>query len=197
MKKKLEKIGKILKFIPFVRFSFFSSVREDSDIDLLIISQKNRVWLSRIFSSIIFKVFGLKKTKHQKIGKVCLNFFLEDGFLIIRPKMDYEISYFRSLQESTEASRIYKKNFDLSTIFFYGKKFNSENLSSQNFILTRLINKIFSLKIFDFLENLAKNLQRKRILKKMKSRKMENGIIVLTKREIRFHELSKNYNFKD
>jgi len=197
LKKKLEKISKILTFIPFVRFAFFSSAKIDSDIDLLIISQKNRVWLSRFFSSIIFKVLRLKKTKFQKIGKICLNFFLEEGFFILRPKLPYESNFFKNLKSATKASKIYFKNFNLSNTFFSGSKFNSQKINSQKFILTNLIDKIFGLKIFDFLENLSKNIQLKRILKKMKQRKIENGIVVLTNHEIRFHEMSKNFNLQN
>ena len=58
---------------------------DDSDIDLLLITKKNTLWTTRMFSYLILKVFGfdLRKSgdKNQK-DKLCLNMWMDETDLV-------------------------------------------------------------------------------------------------------------------
>lgn len=82
--KKLLKISRILAVIPFIRaiaaatgLSYSNSKKED-DIDLFIITAKNRIWLVRFFSILILKLFRARPTIVNKKDKICLNFFITE-----------------------------------------------------------------------------------------------------------------------
>lgn len=52
--------------------------KKTSDIDLLIVTQENRMWLVRILVTIIFSITKQRKTHSQHAGKFCLSFFCTD-----------------------------------------------------------------------------------------------------------------------
>jgi hypothetical protein len=49
---------------------------EDSDIDLFVVTEKNRLWLVRILITIIFSVLMVRKTKTKHKKRFCLSFFV-------------------------------------------------------------------------------------------------------------------------
>lgn len=70
-----------IKWIPWIKFiavgnstSMFAS-KETSDIDLFIITSKNRMWFVRIFVTIIFSLLWVRKTNKFHEKRFCLSFF--------------------------------------------------------------------------------------------------------------------------
>ncbi|MFN3301621.1 MAG: hypothetical protein ACK413_01145 [Patescibacteria group bacterium] len=96
--KKLLKIAKILAIIPFVKMIAvadglsYSNSKEEDDIDLFIITAKNRIWLVRFLSILILKILRARPTPLNKKDKICLNFFITEENLnlekICLPKKD-------------------------------------------------------------------------------------------------------------
>ena len=84
-----KKIAFLLKLVPFVKLVGITgrlavkNAEEDDDLDFLLITAKNRLWLTRIFVVFLLEFFGLRRRyKEEKArDKVCLNLFLEEGFL--------------------------------------------------------------------------------------------------------------------
>lgn len=85
------KVGDILKKIPSVKFVGVSgSVASDwpkknDDIDLLIISSDNHLWINRIIIIVLLKIFRfeLRKKNNEKINSLCLNMWLEERSMMI------------------------------------------------------------------------------------------------------------------
>ncbi|MCL5675517.1 MAG: hypothetical protein M1120_00120 [Patescibacteria group bacterium] len=86
-----KKTVQLLQKIPFIKLvaitgalSMYNSPQED-DIDLLIVTEKNRLWISRFLVSIFLDVLGKRRrpkdTNFQ--DKICLNMFLEESKLQI------------------------------------------------------------------------------------------------------------------
>lgn len=85
------KAGQILQFIPFVKGVFVTgalamgNAAEDSDIDLLLITQKGRLWTSRLLCLVLLKMIGFPVRKfgdkNQK-DKLCLNMWLDGSDLV-------------------------------------------------------------------------------------------------------------------
>lgn len=82
--KKLLKITNILAHLPFVKLIAvadglsYSNSKEGDDIDLFIITSKNRIWLTRFLSILILKIFRVRPTIREKKDKICLNFFISE-----------------------------------------------------------------------------------------------------------------------
>ncbi len=72
---------KYIKWIPGIKMVWIgnsvsmNSATVDSDIDLLIVSDENRMWLVRIFCTLIFQVSWVRKTWKKHAWRMCLSFF--------------------------------------------------------------------------------------------------------------------------
>lgn len=68
----------------------------DSDIDLFIITKKNRLWISRLYMTLLLSIIWQRKTSKNHAWKFCLSFFItEDAidFSQIAIKDDIYLSY--------------------------------------------------------------------------------------------------------
>jgi hypothetical protein len=84
-------ICKIMKIIPWIRLIGISgnlameNAGEKDDIDLFVITKKNRLWLSRFCILVILGLLERRRTKGvgklQAAGKFCLNLLLEEDQL--------------------------------------------------------------------------------------------------------------------
>lgn len=78
-----------LKIVPFIKLVMVTgtvaagNAKENDDIDLLIVTNKNRLWLSRFLTTLFFEIVGRRRRPNEKSikDKFCLNMFLDDGFL--------------------------------------------------------------------------------------------------------------------
>lgn len=81
----LKKYLPLLASVPYTRLIFLSgsaaaeTARPESDIDLVIVSQKNRVWLNRIFSETAAWLISRRRTKTKFKDRFCFNMFLADN----------------------------------------------------------------------------------------------------------------------
>lgn len=78
---------KLFKLIPTVKFVALSNLigrhnlRDGSDIDIFIITKKNRVWLTRLFCAGSMKLLGRRPTLKDKRDKICLSFYVDEDNL--------------------------------------------------------------------------------------------------------------------
>lgn len=80
-----------LKIIPWISLVGISgnlamdNAGEEDDIDLVIITQKKRLWITRVAVFLIFSIFDLRRSrgedKESVAGKFCTNIFLEETSL--------------------------------------------------------------------------------------------------------------------
>jgi len=82
---------KLLSFFPQIKLIGLSgsiammNASEDDDIDLFIITAKNRLWTGRFLAVTIAYLMGLKRQKGRHIApnKVCLNLFFDEADLTV------------------------------------------------------------------------------------------------------------------
>ncbi len=91
-----QKITSYLKFIPSIQLIAITGAlamnnsNQHDDIDLMIITKKNRLWLTRLFSILILEFLNLRRRPNKKTksdinvlnsNKICLNLFLDESSL--------------------------------------------------------------------------------------------------------------------
>jgi len=79
--KKTEKYIKYIKWIPGLKMIWIwnsismNCASKDSDIDLLIVSSSNTMWLNRILITLIFQILWVRKNEKNHAWRFCLSFF--------------------------------------------------------------------------------------------------------------------------
>ncbi|MBP9760756.1 MAG: hypothetical protein KBD15_00755 [Candidatus Magasanikbacteria bacterium] len=77
-----KKAAKKLRWIPFVRACCVCNtvagggVKPDSDIDVFLIIQERRLWVTRLLVTLVLSLFFLRRTKTRVTNKICLSFYV-------------------------------------------------------------------------------------------------------------------------
>src|SRR3989344_5746445 len=143
------------------------NARPTSDLDLLIIAQKGRIWTARIIALLILEIFGRRREKSKE--KICLNFFAAEN-------------------AAAPIQNIASANMLLRAIPLFGRKkyyeFLAQNRWTENFIYSPAKTSPenerapFAAKIFEYflsgksgdaLEEFFKHWQYRRLLRKIVS----------------------------
>lgn len=105
-----EKMSWIFKYVPFVEsvllcnYLSFGVAEEGSDIDLLIIAEKKRIYLCRFYATILLHLMRMRRHGKKISGRYCLSFYLSEDFLDLskieqKPYDVYLAYWFLALKE--------------------------------------------------------------------------------------------------
>jgi len=181
-----EKVVKVLKIIPWIKMIAVTGAlamnnsSKDDDIDFLVITAKNRLWLTRLLMVIVLEILDKRRRPdHKKVkDKICLNMFLDETVLSLskdkqslftaheiiqmKPIFNKDYIYERFLQ-----SNLWVKNYLPNGVknLELGSEEEFNTISSMFNILGSKFNVLNS--IFLFLEKITYQFQ----LKHMKSRR--------------------------
>ncbi len=162
-----------IKFINFIsNFNFIKAVfiansmsidnaRNDSDIDLFVITKKNRIWLARMILVLVAQFLNLRPTEKSKKDKICLTIFLDEKNLNLKKVCSqddiYYIYWINQVVPIFDPCSIYSRFIfenswsreKISNIFEYktGYKRSIENKFYKKII--RKITKVFSINLFN------------------------------------------------
>lgn len=82
-----KRVTALFRLLPSVKFVALSNLigrhnlRDGSDIDLFIVTKKNRIWLTRLFCAGLMKILGQRPQPDNKRDKICLSFYVDEDHL--------------------------------------------------------------------------------------------------------------------
>lgn len=189
--KLIKKYINFLKYIPFVRgvalagSQAMGQQKDSSDIDLLIITEPNYLWLARTLITGYFQITGKRRYNKHIANRFCLNHYLAG------PK---KISQLRNFYTASEYLKL-----RLLIGSFAVEKFQKENLSwinviFPNAILTNSQNLTFP-KLQGWLESMFLGKFGKRLEQSLKNWQLpkirQEKFILVAEDELSFHPQSK------
>lgn len=80
-----------LRWIPFLRAVFVCNTvaagcpEHGSDVDVFIIVQHGRLWLTRLLATLFLSLFGLRRRGGKITNRICLSFYITDNALNLSP----------------------------------------------------------------------------------------------------------------
>ncbi len=118
--KKAKKYVSWLKTLPYVEIIFASGslalghTTYESDLDVLVVAKKGRIWLARLLLTLAAGFLGVRRTKYEKVApdKICLNHFITDNSL----RISFESLY--NAQTYVHMTPLYYKNQSLVAEFY-------------------------------------------------------------------------------
>lgn len=128
------RLSQVLRYFTWVRAVFLTgalaagNAEKEADLDFLIITRRNRVWLTRFFVYFLFAALGWKRPRGvaEAPDRVCLNMFLAEDALAVP---DEERNLF-SAHEIALARPLWAKDF-------LHQRFLGENPWVKNFLPNR------------------------------------------------------------
>ena len=130
--KNFEKINKwafLMNAVPFLRGSFvcnsyaIGTADEKSDIDLFVVTKRNRLYTARFYMNLLFRIFRVRTYGDDVASKFCLSFFADEdnlNFTSIAKRKDFYFAYWiytlrpiinRNIHGKPVSEQIIGKNF--------------------------------------------------------------------------------------
>lgn len=200
---KAKKAVRWLAFLPFVRAVFtsgsltFGNCDELSDLDILVVAKKGRIWTCRLLVSGKMSILGVRRKWFQKIApdKICLNHYITDESLAIQFENIYNAQTYLNLKlllagDKNIVANFYRENEWLKKhLFFYEPTESSKEQIKVGFLARVAVvvgEWILNSKFGEWLENRARDYQTRRIEKNPLS-KNPSGHIVYSNEQLAFH----------
>lgn len=175
-------LSKFFRLIPFVNLIGVSgslammNTDRAGDIDLLVITQKNRIWFVRVLMLLFVQFLGKRRSrrdvKKEVAGKICINLMLEVDKLIQSNKNLYLAHEILQMKVLWQKKGVYAKYLeDNSWVFrFLPNWINGEGWESEQKVIKRRFKSSKSISLenggfnyqeyLDFLMNKVENLMR-------------------------------------
>jgi len=117
--KRALRVAKLFKLIPWIKMIAVGNImgahnlKDESDIDLFIITQNKRIWLARFFAAALMKILRLRPEEKNTRDKICLSFFVSEEEMDLKGLMIendiYFIHWLAGLVPIFDVGDMYKK----------------------------------------------------------------------------------------
>lgn len=206
--KKAKKIFWIMQITPFMKTILVSgslamgNSKNESDVDLIIIAKKGRIWTVRTFITLLTFILGVRRHNNITKNKICLNHYITDKSLKIPFESLYNAqSYlqlinvynseedkkiFRKFQEENRWIGKYARNYRLAELGGFRGIGRNKILRSVSSLLEIVLSGEFG----NYLEKKLAEIQSKRIKKDFLYKK-SGGRITIDSNQLEFHPSSR------
>ncbi len=207
---------KLFKFFPFIKLIAvcnslaWANARKESDIDLFIITSKNRIWLVRFWSIVLITLLGLRPPKEKVEDKLCLSFYIteekldlsqikisaEDIYLVfwlatLRPVYERD-NFYEKLIKANSWLNNYLPNWQAQR---FGYRYKIEDNKFNRFIYK--VKEFFCKGFFgDWLEKIFKFIEFKLMSQKKKDLAVcDDTRVIITDSMLKFHDNDRRLEF--
>lgn len=206
--KKALRFRSLFEFIPFLRGVYLcntlamTQAREGSDIDVLVIVKKGRVFLARLLLVFITHILRLRRHGRWISGRLCLSFFIDDEHLdfsplLLRPYDPYFAYWVRLL------TPLYlRKDISFSALNPWIREYFSHDYhsplveKSYGNAVSRFFEFLFSGSLGDFVEKFLGKWQIARATKKYDDLGRPEGVF-LSSYCLKFHDRDMRKTYRD
>ncbi|MDD4607365.1 MAG: hypothetical protein PHS07_03505 [Patescibacteria group bacterium] len=207
--KKVIKISKVLRWIPFIKMIAvcnslsYSNATVESDIDLFIITQKNRIWLTRFLAVSWLKIFKLRPRENDTQDKICLSFFVSEDSLnlekLLLPAKN-NLSDIHFIYWLSQFKMIYDK--DRTWIkFTQANEWLKKYLPNFEWAQSNLRRQIKTIKLPSFwggwLEKIVRKYQLKILPVTIKDKMNQNSNVVVNDQILKLHTNDRREEYRD
>lgn len=200
--KRALKFIRILRFVPFIKCIMvcnrlgYSNVHQNSDIDLAVITKKNRLWLTRLLSVGFLSILKVRPKQIKRSKAIDLSFFIsEDSLNLESLKFSQDVHFpywvnqfipvfddgiFQKFIQDNQWVRKYLPNsFDYQL---------NQRRVVESGLLVRLVNQLISLLVdWNFMEKWAKKYQLKILPEDLKEMMNQDSRVVVNDKILKFH----------
>ena len=199
--KKSRRIVKFLQLIPYIRMVAVSgslamnNTKEESDIDLLIVSKSGRIWTCRMFTTIFFHLIGQRRHGKLTKNRFCLNHYITNKSLKIPHKSLYNAQTYAHLVPLCQKRGLYRKfqkanNWIKEYLANYPKErkgyLNTVKKNKAFELIRRLFESILDSWLGNKLELILRRVQERKIKREPLTYK-KGGRVVFNDNQLEFH----------
>lgn len=201
-----------LYLIPFVRMVAvcnnlaFSSVDEESDIDLFIVAKEGRLFFVRTFATVLFHLLGVRRHGTKVAGRFCLSFYVDDSSLDLSPLAIeddlYLAHWVRTMTvviDDGVSGDFFDSNFWVRSFLEAGADLGVTRMLDSSVMLDffrSILTAIFCGSFGDYLERFFSRWQLARALRKRSYLHDPSGIVV-NNHVLKFHNVDRRAHYRD
>ena len=193
MWKKVERLRWIFSITPFLKGAYvfntlaMTQARPGSDIDVLIVTDRNRLFIARTWLLIVTQILGVRRHGAKVEGRLCLSFFVDRDHvnfseLLLKP---YDV-YFAYWLLLLKPVGFFSSSLLGSNVWMEGY-FSEEVLTRGESVRDVVSSRSFLMKFWNKVELLLLNWQLKRACAKFVAMGRPHGV-VLEKHCLKFHD---------
>lgn len=211
-----QKAARKLRYVPFLKAVYVCNqlpvtAHETSDIDVYIITEKNRIWLVRFFATILLNIFRMRQHGGNMAKHICLSFYASEEALDLRPiRIDvpdiYLLYWVQQLIPVFDPHNFYKKlQEENAWVKNYLPSFRRTEPVDQYLIapnrLSRMVQGFFRIAwkgaYGDFVNQQTKGIQEQKLKRYFAKKHVDKeGDIVISDQMLKFHEHDRRATFQ-
>ncbi len=211
--------AKIIKSVPYLRAVFVCNTTGseqasvNSDVDFFIVTEKNRIWITRLLITFLLELFRLRRVGKRVENKICLSFYVTTESLDLAkwrvadddihfaywinqmlPVFDPD-NYYAKFLDANSWTREYLPNLDSNQISSYLLKIPESGLGK---IWKKAWEKMWEGSYGDIINNQAKQIQLSKM--KMSGKPLDRGEdkgVVISDEVLKFHEKDTRIGYRE
>ena len=187
-----------IKMIMTVNSIAYLNCPSNNDIDLAIVTTKNKIWTARFFVALVLKILNLRPTETKKKDRLCPSFFFseedmnleklkfndEDIFTKYWVSQFYPVYQQKNIYQKFKQSNAWLKNQMLNNLNVVPPQKRSIKLNNFFKFKKKIIEKLASL----ISETTYKKFELKKLPNNLKNMANKSTSVIITDQILKFHD---------